>query len=119
MGVASAEERETETERGRASRGATTSKLSLRGTESFPSSFPSFLPESWRTAGNFPILVEESIEYTPNLVQEPEDVSQHVTRGTCKHTDLNRLCPKIFPITAPNLVGYSGSLQRKWPQESW
>ena len=33
--------------------------------------------------------------------EKPKDV-QHVTGWTCKHQDLNGLCPKISPITEWN-----------------
>jgi hypothetical protein len=52
----------------------------------------------FKTAGKSPILLEEFIEYTPILWRETGGC-QHVTGWTCKHSDLNWLCPKISPIT--------------------
>ena len=48
----------------------------------------------FKTAGKLPIGLEESIEYTPIYWRETGGC-QHVTGWTCKHSDLNRWCPKI------------------------
>ena len=51
----------------------------------------------FKTAGKLPIVLEEFIEYTP---KGNTGGRQHVTPvGLAKHWDLNRLCPKISPIT--------------------
>ena len=51
-----------------------------------------------KSAGKLAIILEEFIELYPNLVKEIGGC-QHVTGWTWKQQDLNRLCPKISPIT--------------------
>ena len=52
------------------------------------------------TAGELLIVLEEFIEYIPQINKGITGGCQHVTGWACKHEDLNRLlCPKISPIT--------------------
>ena len=77
----------------------------------------------FKTAGKSPINLEEFIEYSLPQFNEgttsgaPTGGCQHVKCWTCKHQDLNRLCPKISPITGPgSFVGkthnFLGALRR-------
>ena len=52
----------------------------------------------FKNSGELPITLEEFMEYTSNSFRKT-DGYPHVTGWTCKHLDLNRLSPKISPIT--------------------
>ena len=61
------------------------------------------LRKNWlkfKTSGELPITLEEFLGNIPKNYYRKTEGCQHVTSRTCKHLDLNRLCPNICPITA-------------------